>query len=617
MGGVKAEARPLRIAAVVKQTPVAEAMQLGADGRVVRDGSDLEMSAFCRRAVSKAVELAQAAAGSSVTLVTLGPPAAEAVLREGIAWGRDRDVDTQGILLTDPAFAGSDTFATARALAAALEREGPFDLILAGKNSIDADTGQVPPQLAELLDLPFASGVKQLALEGSLLLLGCEHDDSWVDMTMSLPALLSCAERLCDPAKVAVDGQKEVPAELVTTVHASDLGPGPWGAAGSLTIVGECRATSVDRLRIVQPDASLEKQVRDAVRLLFDRGALAAETSLQAPALPITGGPGPVVAVVAESNQDVMTRELCTLSAQLSSELNGSTAVLAPHHLLASDAGSWGVDHLVRVQGAATAEDMARAVSSWATTASPWAILAGSSAYGREVASRTAAALKAGLTGDAIELDVAEGRLVSWKPAFGGQLVAAITATSPVQMATIRAGVITASMPRDAIAERSTVTVIPRGRMHLRGQRREDTLTGLVEAEVVIGLGQGVGPNEVDQLAKLQGILGAEIGCTRKLTDAGRMPHARQVGITGRSISPSLYVAIGTSGKFNHMVGVRTAGTVLAINPDPNAPVFEHADVGIVATFQECIPLLVDELGTARIMKSEYASAVEGIPGTT
>ena len=89
MGGVKAEARPLRIAAVVKQTPVAEAMQLGADGRVVRDGSDLEMSVFCRRAVSKAVELAQAAAGSSVTLVTLGPPAAEAVLREGIAWGRD------------------------------------------------------------------------------------------------------------------------------------------------------------------------------------------------------------------------------------------------------------------------------------------------------------------------------------------------------------------------------------------------------------------------------------------------------------------------------------------------------------------------------------------------
>lgn len=607
------EARPLCIAAVVKQTPVAEAMQLGADGRVVRDGSDLEMSAFCRRAVSKAVELAQAVPGSSVTLVTLGPPAAEAVLREGIVWGRDRNVDIHGILLTDPAFAGSDTFATARALGAALEREGSFDLILAGKNSIDADTGQVPPQLAELLDLPFASGVKQLALEGRLLLLGCEHDDSWVDMTMSLPALLSCAERLCDPAKVPPDRQREVPAELLRTVRASDLGPGPWGAAGSLTTVGECRATSVDRLRVLQPEASVGEQVREAVRLLLDRGALADTKIHQASALPITGGPGPVVAVVAESNHDVMTRELCTISAQLSCELNGSTLVLAPDELLPSEAGSWGVDHLVRVKGAATAEDMARAVYSWAASANPWAILTGSTDYGREVASRTAAALGAGLTGDAVELDVVEGRLVAWKPAFGGQLVAAISATTPVQMATIRAGVITAALPRKSVAQLSTVTVSSRGRVHLHEQRREDALTGLAEAEVVIGLGRGVGPHEVHQLAELQGILHAEIGCTRKLTDAGRMPHARQVGITGRSISPCLYVAIGTSGKFNHMVGVRTAGTVLAINPDPNAPVFQHADVGIVATFQECVPLLVDELSTAR----EYASVVTRMPGTS
>jgi electron transfer flavoprotein alpha subunit len=108
-----------------------------------------------------------------------------------------------------------------------------------------------------------------------------------------------------------------------------------------------------------------------------------------------------------------------------------------------------------------------------------------------------------------------------------------------------------------------------------------------------------VAPEELDQLAELRRVLGAEIGCTRKVTDAGWMPHARQIGVTGRCIAPRLYVAIGTSGKFNHMVGVRAAGTVLAINPDPDALVWHYADVGVVATFQECVPLLVEELRQA------------------
>ena len=99
-------------------------------------------------------------------MFTLGPPAADDTLREAIAWGLERDVDIDGVLVTDPAFAGSDTLATAKALAAALDREGPFDLVLTGRNSVDADTGQVGPELAELLDLPFLTGVRHLAIDG-------------------------------------------------------------------------------------------------------------------------------------------------------------------------------------------------------------------------------------------------------------------------------------------------------------------------------------------------------------------------------------------------------------------------------------------------------------------
>src|SRR5262249_44738851 len=202
-------------------------MQLGADGRLVRDGLELELNPYCRRAVSKGVDLA-AATGGTCTVITLGPPSAEDVLREAIAWGADR-----GVLVTDAAFAGSDTLATARALAAVLEREGPFDLILAGRNSVDADTGQVGPEVAELLDLPFVTGVKRLDLgEGQLKVL-CEEDDGQSERVVQLPAVISTAERLTEPAKVDPEGRAAVDPARITTLHADDLGPGPWGQDGS------------------------------------------------------------------------------------------------------------------------------------------------------------------------------------------------------------------------------------------------------------------------------------------------------------------------------------------------------------------------------------------------
>jgi electron transfer flavoprotein alpha subunit len=597
--GVTRTQRPLRIAALVKQIPALDDMQLGADGRLVRNGAALELSAYCRRAVSKAVELAEARPGSTVTVVTLGPPPAEDVLREAIAWGLDRDVDIAGVLLTDVAFAGSDTIATARALAGLLEREGPFDLVLTGKNSLDADTGQVPPQVAELLDLPFATGVKELTLDGDLLRLGCEHDDSWAEIEVSLPALLSCAERLCEPTKVPPDRRALVPADRIERRSAGDLGPGPWGAAGSLTVVGACRVMGVDREHRRSPELPLAAQVEEVVRVLVDRGALSALTASDATALaplPATGGPGEVIAVLAEPGQDGLTAELCAAAARLAGELGGSTVLLAPNQLTAETAGGWGADRLVAISGAEAEEDVASAVAGWAASELPWAILAGSTAYGREISARVAAAIGAGLTGDAVGLEVVDGRLVAWKPAFGGQLVAAITATSPVQMVTVRAGVLPGAAARAHVADVVDLAVKPRGRVRILDRRREDSLEELGEAAVVVGIGKGVKQDELGELDALRDLLGAELGATRKLTDAGWMPHARQIGITGRSIAPRLYFAIGTSGKFNHMVGVRAAGTVVAINPDPDAPVWEHADVGVVGTWHDTVPLLVDAL---------------------
>jgi electron transfer flavoprotein alpha subunit len=586
----------LRIAVLVKQIPVIEEMGLGPGRRLLRTGMPLEMSAFCRRAVSKAVELAGAEPGSSVTVVTLGPPSAEDVLREAVAWGLDRDVEARGVLITDPAFAGSDTIATARALAAALGQEGPFDLVLTGRNSLDADTGQVPPQVAELLDLPFAAGVKQLARNGATLRLGCELQDAWAELTVGLPAVVSCAERLCEPAKVPPDRRARVPGGLIRAIGAAGLGPGPWGEAGSLTSVGEIRPVQVSRSHRGNPDAPLATQVKEAIGVLLDRGALVSRPAAALSRIPATGGPRHVVAVLAEPHHDELTAELCGAAARLASEVSGSTVLLDRGGLSAAQAGAWGADRLVAILGARADEDVAGAVTRWARAARPWAILTGSTPSGREIASRVAVAAGAGLTGDAVDLEVAGDRLIAWKPAFGGQLVAAITASSPLQMATVRAGVLPRPLPREHTAGVTEVSAEPRGRVEVLLRRQEDCLEDLQEAEVVIGVGSGVDPADYPRLEGLRQLLGAQIGCTRKVTDKGWLPHARQIGITGRSVSPRLYVIIGASGKFNHMVGVRSAGTILAVNPDRNAPVWGFADTGIAGSWQETLPVLVDEL---------------------
>jgi electron transfer flavoprotein alpha subunit len=125
----------------------------------------------------------------------------------------------------------------------------------------------------------------------------------------------------------------------------------------------------------------------------------------------------------------------------------------------------------------------------------------------------------------------------------------------------------------------------------------------------VIGVGRGVDPALYAELEPMRVLLGAELAATRKVTDQGWMAHGRQLGITGRSIAPRLYVAIGLAGNMNHLAGASRAGTVLAINNDPAAEIFAHCDVGLVADWQEVMPYLVDGLSLFDGLRERGATA--------
>jgi electron transfer flavoprotein alpha subunit len=615
-------ARPLRIAALVKQIPAFENMEIGPDGRLQREGVPLEMSAFCRRAVAEGVRLA-GQTGGSCTVITLGPPMAEAVLREALAYGAD-----DAVLLSDPAFAGSDTLATARALRAALERRGPFDLILVGRNSVDAETGQVGPELAQLLDLPFATGVKQLELDqtsgpADVVRVGCEQDDTWIEETVSLPAVLSTAERLIEPCKIkdeaalaAVDGHR------IERLAAADLGPGPWGQDGSPTRVGEVKVERVLRRR-ERLSGPIAEQVATVVAAMADRGLVPSAGRNEAHGSDPTrvvptevartaianrdSDSAPAIVVLVEPGRQRVLRELLGAAAELAGTLGGQVvaigpSLVTPDPMTAESAGvlaSWGADDIIVVDAADAGEegttlveeDVARVVTEWSRRRSPSIVLAPSTAWGREVAARLAAALEAGLTGDAIGLELTEGgRLIAWKPAFGGAMVAAVEATSPTQIVTVRPGVLDVHAARPAgDIPITAASVRPRGRVIITAHRRDDDLDVLAGATRVVSVGRGVDPADYPRIESLAARLGAELAATRKVTDVGWLPHARQIGITGQNLAPDLALVIGASGKFNHMVGLRRAGLIVAVNPDATAPVFDFADYGIVAGWREVV----------------------------
>ncbi|MEA2780429.1 MAG: hypothetical protein QOK29_1973 [Rhodospirillaceae bacterium] len=591
----------MRIAVLIKQVPQADALALGSDGRLIREGLELQMNAYCRRAISKGIELARATSGSCVA-ITLGPPAAEDVLREAVAGGAD-----EGILVSDPAFAGSDTLATAKTMAAMLSCLGTFDLILVGRNSVDADTGQVGPAVAELLDLPFVGSARNLDISGNRLKARSEREDGWVTVEVDLPAVVSAAERLCRPLSVGLDDRRSVAESRIKKISAGDLGPGPWGKEASPTRVGPTRLLETSRLRR-QFTGSLEEQVRQACALLIERGAFGASMVQQRSVPQRQPGPGPVILVTPEPGEGRSTRELAGAAACLAHDMKGSVTAFASGELDARQIGSWGVDNFVCCEGVDSEEDFARSCADWVAANRPWAMLSPSTLWGREIAARVAARLGAGLTGDAIGMELENDRLIAWKPAFGGRLVAAITSDSDVQMVTLRPGALPLIEPRIADAAVTRVAGSKRSRVRILQRHREDTVNGLAAAVTVVGVGTGVPVDEYERVQPLLDCLGAELAATRKVTDLGWLARSRQVGLTGLSISPRLYIAIGLSGNINHSVGIRRAGTVLAINTDQKAGILKQADVSIIADWREVVPILCAELSkTLKDAKGDHA----------
>ena len=239
-------------------------------------------------------------------------------------------------------------------------------------------------------------------------------------------------------------------------------------------------------------------------------------------------------------------------------------------------------------------------IAELAAKESPQAILAPVTARQREMMARLAARLGVGLSADSTALALEDGKLVATRPVYAGKLLSRVTWSKGPWLATLRPNVFRPAEPQAGVSaqvERPTVS-IPGAVMKLV-ERREEASTGLpelAEAEIVVSGGRGFkGPENFVILEELAKVIGAAVGASRAAVDAGWRPHRFQIGQTGRTISPKLYMGFGISGAIQHLAGMRTSKVICAVNKDPEAPIFKIADYGIVGDLFEVAPLLTAE----------------------
>ena len=272
--------------------------------------------------------------------------------------------------------------------------------------------------------------------------------------------------------------------------------------------------------------------------------------------------------------------------------------------------GRAGVDRLLvaddpRLAGL-TAESAAAVLARAIAEVGPSVVLVPGTTIGRDYAPRVAARLGVGLAADCLSFSVEDGALVSVRPVLGGRVMTAIRLPGgAVQMATVRPG---AFEPADATGDAAAVESLsidlePNDlRVTVRGTAPKDKgPTDLEGAKTIVSGGRGLKePDNFRLVEELAEALGAAVGATRAVVDAGWRPHHEQIGQTGRTVRPRLYIAVGVSGAVQHNVGMQGSDYIVAINRDPDAPIFKLASFGIVGDLFDVVPALIAELKAAR-----------------
>ena len=586
----------MKIVCLVKHIPRPDKIEFDQETKSLkREGVPLIVNPFDVLAVTEAVRLRRS--GDEVIAMAMGPPRAEEALRECLGLGADRCIH-----LSDRAFALADTIGTSRTLALALEKEG-YDLVLCGRKTLDAETWQVPPEVAAFLGCPHATGSVGLDLLGERLHVRRETDDGEQMVELPLPAVVSVARAEHEPSGTPRDGPIDVWAatDLVDDLHEEDK---RFGQTGS--------PTRVLAIHDVTPERAGERigSVEEAAARIR---ALAAERPAGATAWDkppcLAKEPGRfydcwTLVELIDGRASRASLELLAKGRELSGKLGGANVALVLGHDVdaAVDAVSRQGAELVYVAEDSALRDYVP--EPWVTSMRsivererPHVLLIPATLRGRDLGPRLAGELQFGMTADCVDLGIDRGgRLVQHKPAYGGNIVSVIMGSTTPQLATVRPRMFELLEPHAAEAEvrRVELPSLPEGPTRLLERSDADPPPWrLDEAEIVVGVGPSV---DLFALEEAAGRAEAAIGGDRNACAAGVVPWTAEIGIKGRAVAPRIYVAVEADPGFEHLTGTVKAGVIAAIAADKRSPLLDAADVALAGDWRDLAPALLTAL---------------------
>lgn len=606
----------MKICVCIKYVPVVSRITFDNETKTInREGVPSEPNPFDMLGLSRALELsAEHDTPTNVTALTMGPTDALNGIKQALALGA-----TSGVLLSDRAFAGSDTLITSKIISAFLQKE-KFDLIITGRNSSDSETGQVGPQIAEILNIPHISDVNKLTINSSdNKIKVSKHSSTGYDsFECPMPCLITVTEGIAEeswPTKEQMENADAIP---ITTLSRSDLGllQEEVGINASPTWVEEIRAVENNRLGIIidtedNLDEACNQAILDLRSALSDTSNTHNSPSLLNFERHLESNTS--IWVVTESDDGALkpvSLEILGKARELSEILKYKVTAITfgarneQHYL---ELGKMGADSIInldnRALGPIWSESMGTFFAQQINQRKPYAVLFPATPNGRDLASRIAAQLKLGLTGDAIDLELTDdNELVQIKPALGGNIVAPILSKTIPYMVTLREGMLNKVSPGTPFlpeVENIDPVGIPHSVISFIEQHKnpEVKINREINPIICLGVGMGVGSQDnIYKIVELANTLNASLATSRNVVHEGWLPYNFQVGISGTTISPKIYVAVGLRGAFNHTVGVQKSGVIIAVNTNKRHPIFKACDIGLVGNWEKVLPVLTEKL---------------------
>lgn len=589
-----------------------------------------------KQALAFAVRMREKQPGQIIAL-TMGPPFAEEVLRYAMSVGAD-----SGILVTDRKMGGADTAATAYPLGQAIRKiekeifHGDRNyIILAGMQSVDGDTAQVPAQVAEELGIAHIAYAESCEfVDGELRVTRITRRGDQIVAPTSYPCVIT-ATTWTEPLNAAFSRTRWTGSQKVTAWRALDIGAveSRIGLPGSRTTPFRIFSPKDinQKNTVIEDDfGKLVKLIKDAyIQRLAEADMPGEQLSYQFPEGKEGSYHGEVWVYIEQEGGEINSASLEVLgkATEIARILKEKVGVLlagsrsqVKDNGLAKDLIAFGADKVYVVDDPMLADFLpvpnTRAVTQLIEKYRPQMILFSATPLGRELAPRIAYRANSGLTADCTSLEIFDFKrgateltaiLKQTRPALGGNIMASIiTQNATIQMATARPGVLRALKPDygrkgEIIEHTDGLGGVDPGVRIISTETRPPS-SELKDAVAIVSGGLGVKTKEgYDKFIRpLAASLGkclcceVMVGASRLAVEAGFIERSHQVGQTGQTVKPRIYVAVGISGAIQHLTGMQNSDVIVAINKNPVAPIFNVADFGVVGDIEEVVPKLCE-----------------------